>query len=180
MRDSWCPTPSATWCVGPSAHQASKNAAGPERKRIREFVLPIRNVGPAIDSPSAASSFSRPSAVCVTPRIVTGPSRTFISIDRPGARLAVVELERPQHGPAVGDREVARAVVAHQHELVVEVERVELRVRAAAAEPVEQEHREVRLQVALAGRRDAARRQQRVADDQAGATRSAMLPPTPR
>ena len=50
---------------------------------MREFVFPIRNVGPAIDSPSAARSLSRPSAVCVRPRIVTGPSRTFISIESP-------------------------------------------------------------------------------------------------
>ena len=63
------------------------NAAGPCAKRMRELVLPIRNVGPAIDSPSAAISFSRPSAVCVRPRIVTGPSRTFISTERPAPDL---------------------------------------------------------------------------------------------
>jgi hypothetical protein len=68
------PTPSATWWVGPSAHQASMNSAGAFANRIREFVLPIRNVGPAIESPSAAISFNRPSAVCETPRMVTGPS----------------------------------------------------------------------------------------------------------
>ena len=86
-RASWCPTPSATWWVGPSAHQASKKAAGPDGKRILEFVFPILKVGPAIDSPSAAISFSRPSAVCVTPRIVTGPRRTFISIESPAPAL---------------------------------------------------------------------------------------------
>ena len=168
IRASWWPTPSATWCVGPSAHQASKNAAGPEAKRIREFVLPIRKVGPAIDSPSAAISFSRPSAVCVSAEDRHRPE-PHLHLDREaGAGLAVVELERPRDRPPVGDREVAGAVVPHQDELLVEVERVELGVGAAGAEPVEQEHRDVRLQVALAGGRDAARGEQRVADDQAG------------
>ena len=64
-----------------------ENVVGSAGNRIREFVLPIRNVGPAIDSPSAATSFRRPSAVCVSPRIVTGPSRTFISIERPAPAL---------------------------------------------------------------------------------------------
>ena len=62
-------------------------AIGPDAKRMRELVLPILNVGPGVDSPSAATSFSRPSTVCVTPRIVTGPSRTFISIERPAPDL---------------------------------------------------------------------------------------------
>ena len=119
-------------------------------KRIREFVFPILNVGPATDSPSAARSLSRPSAVCVTPRMVTGPRRTFISIERPGARLAVVEPERAGDRSSVGDREVARAVVAHQDELLVEVEAVELGVGASGAEPVEQQHRDVGLEVAFA------------------------------
>src|SRR5262245_63557542 len=35
MRPSWWSTPSATWCVGPSAHQASMNGAGPFAKRMR-------------------------------------------------------------------------------------------------------------------------------------------------
>src|SRR4051794_30321802 len=55
------PTPSATWCVGPCAHQVSKNSAGGCAKRRRELVLPIRSVAPGIDSPSATSSFRRPS-----------------------------------------------------------------------------------------------------------------------
>ena len=82
-------------------------------------------------------------------------AEAHLELDRePGARLAVVELERAQHRPPVRDRDVARTVVAHEHELLVEVERVELGVRAARAEPVEEEHRDVGLQVALAGRRD--------------------------
>ena len=79
--------PSATWCVGPSAHQASMNAAGPFAKRMREFVLPMRKVGPGIASPSAASSLSRPSAVCERPRIVTGPRRTLNSTESPAPDL---------------------------------------------------------------------------------------------
>ena len=142
--------------------------AGARANRIREFVLPIRKVGPGIDSPSAAMSFSRPSAVWVSPRIVTGPSLTFISIDRPAPDLPWYSFSARSDGPSVGDRQVAGAVVAHQHELLVEVQRVELGVRAAGAEPVEQQHGDVGLEVALAGRRDAARREQRVAHDQAG------------
>src|SRR5205814_5968124 len=83
------------------------------------------------------------------------------------ARLAVVELERARDRAPLCDSEMPWPVVAHEHELVVEVERVELGVRAAGAEPVEQQHREVRLQVALAGRGNAAGGEQRVPDDQA-------------
>ena len=50
-------------------------------------MLPMRNVSPGIDSPSATSSFSAPSAVCVQPTIVTGPKRTFASTLRPAPRL---------------------------------------------------------------------------------------------
>src|SRR3954451_14105985 len=71
-RATW-PTPSATWWVGPSSHQRSRNSPGASPKRRRLFVLPIRNVSPGIDSPSAASSFRRPSSVWVQPTIVTGP-----------------------------------------------------------------------------------------------------------
>src|SRR3954465_208916 len=67
------PTPSATWCVGPCAHQRSKNSAGGAPNRRRLFVLPMRKVSPGIDSPPATSSLSAPSAVCVQPTIVTGP-----------------------------------------------------------------------------------------------------------
>src|SRR4029079_16956000 len=74
--ETW-PTPSATWCVGPSAHQASKNSAGGRPNRRRLFVLPMRNVSPGIDSPSAASSLSVPSTVCVQPTIGIGPYGAF-------------------------------------------------------------------------------------------------------
>ena len=65
--------------------RARRGASGPARtrprrtrpagapKRKRELVLPIRNVAPGIDSPSATISFRRPSTVCVQPTIVTGP-----------------------------------------------------------------------------------------------------------
>ena len=52
---------------------ALEELGGRQPKRRRLLVLPIRNVSPGIDSPSAASSFSRPSAVCVQPTIVIGP-----------------------------------------------------------------------------------------------------------
>src|SRR5829696_354407 len=42
------PTPSATWCVGPCAHQASNNASSGIEKRRRELVLPIHNVATGI------------------------------------------------------------------------------------------------------------------------------------
>ena len=68
----------------------------------------------------------------------------------------MVELERTRDGPAVGDRQMSRAVVAHQDESLLEVESVELGVGTTGAQPIEQEHRDVRLQVALAGRGHAA------------------------
>ena len=104
-----------------------------------------------------------------------------LELDREaGAGLAVVELERAQHRPFVRDRDVTRPVVAHQHEALVEVERVELGVRAAGAEAVHQEHRDVRLQVALAGGRDARAVSSELPTIRPAVTRSFMLPPTPR
>ena len=144
------------------------NAAGPFAKRIREFVLPIRKVGPC-DRLALGGDQLQPAVGGLRDAEDRHRPAPHLELDRePGARLAVVELERAQHGPLVGDRDVARAVVAHQHELLVEVERVELGVGAARAEPVHQQHRDVRLQVALARGRDAARGEQRVADDQPG------------
>ena len=167
-RDTWWPTPSATWCVGPSAHQASKNGAGagreadprvrvadPERRAGDRLALGGDQLQPAVGGLRQAEDRHR--------------AEPHLHLDRqPGAGLPVVELERTRDRASLGDREMAGAVVAHQDELLVEVERVELGVGAAGAEAVEQEHRDVRLQVALAGRGHAARRQQRVADDQAG------------
>ena len=93
-----------------------------------------------------------------------------LHLDRePGARLPVVEPESARNRASVRDREMARAVVAHEDETLVEVETVELGVRPTGAEPVEQEHRDVGLEVAFAGGRDAARGEQRVADDEARA-----------
>jgi len=43
---------------------------GGREKRRRELVLPIFKVGTGRDSPSAIKYFSRPSAVCVVPRMV--------------------------------------------------------------------------------------------------------------
>ena len=80
----------------------------------------------------------------------------------------MVERKSSRDGSPLGDRKMTRTVVAHQNELVVEVEGVELGVGAAAAEPVEQEHADVRLQVALAGGGHPPRRQEREADDQTG------------
>ena len=164
-----CPTPSATWWVGPCAHHVSMNSAGPFAKRIREFVLPIRKVGPAIDSPSAASSFSRPSAVCERPRIVTGPSLTLNSTESPAPALPWKSLSARSTGRSSEIATCPGPSWPIRTKLLVEVERVELGVRAARAEAVEQEHRDVRLQVALARGRDPAGGEQRVADDQAGA-----------
>ena len=50
-------------------------------------MLPIRNVSPSIEAPSATISFSRPSAVCVQPTIVIGPLRTLNSTLSPAPRL---------------------------------------------------------------------------------------------
>ncbi len=98
--------------------------------------------------------------------MVTGPGRTFISIESPAPAFPWYSRERPRDGSSVRDREMAGAVVAHQDEPLVEIEAVELGVRPAGAEPVEQEHRDVGLEVALAGGRDAAAGEQGVADDE--------------
>ena len=81
------PTPSAQWCVGPSAHHAFTNSSGGNENRNREFVFPTFRIGPGSDSPSAATIFSRPSAVCVNARIVTGPTFTLNYTDTPKPRF---------------------------------------------------------------------------------------------
>src|ERR1017187_7261805 len=87
MRARLWPTPSAQWCVGPSIDQRLMNSAGPNENRSRELVLPMRRIGPGSDSPSAPTSLSLPSAVCVKPRIVTGPVFTLNSTETPEPRL---------------------------------------------------------------------------------------------
>ena len=54
----------------------------------------------------------------------------------------------------------------HQDEPLVEVEGVELGVRTAGTEPVEEQHRDVRLEIAFAGGGHAPCGEQRVAGDQ--------------
>ena len=168
MSAARCPTPSATWCVGPSAHQASMNEAGPRAKRMRELVLPMRKVGPG-DRLALGGEQLEPAVGRLREAEDRDRPEAHLHLHRqPRAGLAVEQLERAQHRPAVRDRHVPGAVVSHEHEFLVEVERIELGVGAARAQPVEQEHRDVRLEVALARRRDAARGQQRIADDQRG------------
>ena len=133
---------------------------------MREFVFPIRKVGPAMDSPSAARSFESTVGCLGQPEDRDRPE-TDLHLDRESrARLPVVQPERARDGSSVGDREVPGAVVSHEDELLVEVEAVELGVRPAGSEPVQQEHRDVGLEVAFAGGRDASCGEQRVADDE--------------
>ena len=72
----------------------------------------------------------------------------------------MIDLERPHLGLAFGDRDVAGSVVAHQHDVVVEVHRVVLGERAARAEAVHDLHGLGILDFHLAGDRDPSRRQQ--------------------
>ena len=136
--------------------QAAVGVADPERLAGDRLALGRQQLQPPVRGLGAADDRHRPVA--------------DLELDaQAGAALAVVELERAQRRLLLGDRDVARPVVAHQHEVLVEVERVVLGVGAAGAEPVEDQLREVGLEVALARGRHAARGQQRVADDQAGA-----------
>ena len=125
---------------------------------MREFVLPMRKVGPGIGLALGGEELESTVGGLGQPEDGDRPG-SDLHLDRePRARFPVVESERPRDGPSVRDREMAGAVVAHQDEPVVEVEAVELGVRPAGAEPVEQEHRDVGLEVALAGGRDTASR----------------------
>ncbi len=76
--------------------------------------------------------------------------------------------ERAQHGAPGGDVEVVRAVVAHEHRVAAEVDRMELREGAADLQPVEDHHRDAVLEVELAAHREAGRREEGVADDEVG------------
>src|SRR4029077_10609504 len=84
----------------------------------------------------------------------------------PCARLAVVKLESTQHRPAVGDGDMAWPIVPHQDELLVEVECVELGVGTTRAQPVEDEHGDIGLQIALTRSWNPACSEECVADDQ--------------
>ena len=136
--------------------QPAVRVADPERRPRDRLALGGEQLEPPVGGLRAPDDGDRPVA--------------DLELDaQPGPGLAVVELERAQRRLLLRDREVAGPVVAHEHEAVVEVERVELGVGPARAEPVEHELRDVRLEVGLAGRRDPARGEQRVADDHAGA-----------
>ena len=77
----------------------------------------------------------------------------------------MVHLQRTHLRLALGDRDVPGSVVSHQHDVVLEVHRVVLGEGSAHAEGVQDLHGLNVLDFVLAGDRHAARRQQRVAED---------------
>src|ERR1700743_2347050 len=86
--------------------------------------------------------------------------------DAPAA-LAVVDPETPQERAARGDLQVGGTVMAHLDHVVGEVERLQLGERAAAAEPVGDQHGQRGAQLVLAAGGYAPRGQQRRAQDHA-------------
>src|SRR3954453_7081575 len=105
--------------------QAGVGVADPERLARDRLPLGHDQLQPAVRGLRAADDRDRP-----------GADRELDA--QAGATLAVEELERAQRGPLVRDRDVARAVVTHEDEVLIEVEGVELGERAARAEAVEQ------------------------------------------
>jgi hypothetical protein len=99
-----------------------------------------------------------------------------VELDRdPPAALSVVSAETSEHGLAVADGQVRGPVVAHFHYTVAEIQRLQLGEGSAAAETIGDQHRQRRPQLVLAGRRDAARGEQRCPEDHARAEPLVLL-----
>jgi hypothetical protein len=88
-----------------------------------------------------------------------------LHVDRQSAaRLAVEDVDRTNGRFRLGDVDVASAVVPHQNDVVVEIDRRVLRERAADAKSIEYFHSLRRSHVVLAGDGYSSSRQQRVAE----------------
>src|SRR5205807_5092245 len=64
--------------------------------------------------------------------------------------LAVVDAQAAQQRLAGADRQMGRPIVPHLDDVVAEVERLQLRKRAAGPETVGDQHRQRRAQLVLA------------------------------
>ncbi len=126
----------------PVALHASVHSPGSQPKSTREVVLPICSSGPGTTSPAEATKRER--AVALLGDAEGGHRAVLdVELDRHApAALAVVDAEAAQQRPALADREVRRAVVAHLDDAVAEVQCLQLGERAAAAETVDDEHRQ--------------------------------------
>src|SRR5258707_7939180 len=94
--------------------------------------------------------------------------------DAPAA-LPVVDAEAAQQGALLADRQVRRTIVAHLDNIVAEVQRLQLGERAAAAEPVGDQHRQRGAQLVFACGGNAAGGQQRGAKNRARAEALVLL-----
>ncbi len=81
------------------------------------------------------------------------------------ADFAVIDVERTDPGLAFRDRDVARAVMSHQDDVVVQIDRIVLGERAAGVERVHDLHRDSVLDLVLAGDGNVPRGEQRGAED---------------
>ena len=66
----------------------------------------------------------------------------------------MILLQAPQHGLAVGDVQVVRAVVADEHEAFIEVDRVELGEASPDLKPIKDQHGDTRLDIEFAAHRE--------------------------
>ena len=127
-RSTWWSIPSATWCVGPAAHQSSKNLAGLSREpdaRVRVSDSECRSR----DGLTLGCEKLQPTVGGLRKPEDGDRAETDFHLDRESrARLPVVQLQCARDGSPVGDSEVSGAVVSHEDELLVEVEAVELGV----------------------------------------------------
>ena len=158
----WSPTPSAMWCDGPCWHQASMNSWIGRATRTRQFGLPMFRMSPGITSADRVDQLERVARVELRQVHQRHRPLPHLEVDaQPVAGLAVVHLQVLQLRPAFGHVDVARAVVAHHDEVLVEVHGEELHEHPAAAQQVEHLHGHGGLDVALGHAGPPQRRQAR-------------------
>ena len=178
------PMPGAERPVVPdTGWRSTRRSTRPGRSRSRPGRWCCRSgaAGPATTCPSEATNVNVPS------RVLADAERGHravldVELDRDApAALAVVDAEAAQQRLALADRQVGRAVVAHLDHAVAEVQGLQLGERAAGAEPVDDQHRQRRAQLVLAGRRDArARSAARRRGSCPAPSRSCISPSSPR
>src|SRR3954452_23117903 len=94
--------------------------------------------------------------------------RSFLDLKfhtRSRSRFAVIFREAAQYRAAIGNIEVMRPVVSHQHKTFLEVHRVKLRKTAADLYAILNQHGHTGLQVRFSAHRKPCRAQKRIADD---------------
>ncbi len=169
--------PSGGRCRSHSRRRSTRQGHSRSRRAMwccRSAGADRRPPGPRGDEPERHRPAAEP-----RPSVVTGPCVDVELDGHPPAALSVVDTEATKQWPAVADRQVSGPVVSHLHDVVAEVQRLQLGERTTPAEPVDDQHGQRGPQLVLPRRWDAASGEQRGTQDHAGSEALVLLASQP-